>query len=564
MINPIQSAKQEIQALIHAAALAAHQAGQLPHLLTQAYTIDIPADKQHGDFAVNAAMQHAKTMRMAPRKIAEILVERLDLSSSYFDKVEIAGPGFINFYTGQKWLADVIAAVFAAADRYGRTDLGKDKKVMVEFVSANPTGPMHMGNARGGALGDCLASCLDWAGYQVTREFYINDAGNQIEKFVNSLEARYQQYLHGEDAVPFPEDGYHGDDIKQRVEEFIRQTKGAYHDAPPEKRQQALLDYALEKNISLMKEDLARYRIHYDVWFRESSLYASGELEQTIALLKEKGYTYEKDGALWYKASSFGAPKDEVLVRANGFPTYFAADIAYHRNKFAVRQFDRVINVWGADHHGHVARMQKALDAIGLDGSKLDVVLMQLVRLMREGEVVRMSKRTGKSIALKDLLEEISVDAARFFFNLRQPGSQMDFDLSLAAKQSSDNPVYYVQYAYVRICSILRKMADQGVVLASLDDVDLSLLVSEAEIDLIKWIAAFPEQINAAAEHYDPARITRYVIDLATLFHKFYTVDRIQTTDPALTRARLALCVSVKTVIANIFTILNISAPEQM
>ena len=436
--------------------------------------------------------------------------------------------------------------------------------MMVEFVSANPTGPMHMGNARGGALGDCLAAVLDWAGYDVTREFYVNDAGNQIEKFGKSLEARYLQIYQGEEAVPFPEDGYHGEDIKIRAQEFADIHGDAYVDAEEKERRNALVAYALPKNIEGLKTDLEKYRITYDVWFRESTLHESGAIDDIVKTLSEKGLTYEKDGAIWYKATAYGGEKDEVLIRANGNPTYFAADIAYHYNKFAVRGFDRVINVWGADHHGHVARLKGAMDAIGLNGNRLDIVLMQLVRLTRDGEVVRMSKRTGKAITLTDLLDEVPIDAARFLFNMREPGSQMEFDLGLAVEQSSQNPVYYVQYAHARICSILKNLAAEGISPKERQLDDLLCFTQPEEIELIRHMAIYPSEILESARTYDPARITRYVIELANKFHKFYNACRVKGEAEDVMQARLALCLATRTVIRNVLTMLKINVPETM
>jgi len=430
-------------------------------------------------------------------------------------------------------------------------------------VSANPTGPMHMGNARGGALGDCLASVLDAAGYDVWREFYVNDAGNQIEKFGLSLDVRYQQHFRGEDAVELPEDAYHGDDIREHAENFAAIYGDKYLDAPEAERRAALVQYALPLNIEKMHRDLEKYRIVYDEWFRESVLHNDGELKATIDLLTEKGMTYEKDGALWYKASEHGGEKDEVLVRANGNPTYFAADIAYHRNKFA-RGFDTCIDVWGADHHGHVARMKGAMDAVGLDGSRLHVVLLQLVRLMQNGEVVRMSKRSGKAIQLADLLDEVPVDAARFFFNLREAGSQMDFDLGLAVEQSSSNPVYYVQYAHARICSIFKNLQADGVTPRACTAQELARLTEPAEKELIRHIAAYTGEIIEAARDYDPARITRYCMDLAGLFHKFYNSCRVKGEEEPLMQARLALCEATRTTLRNALSMLKIAAPETM
>ncbi len=527
------------------------------------FIVEIPGDTSHGDFATNAAMVFARAFRMAPRKIAEVLTQNMVLDG-YLDRVEIAGPGFINFFVSPQYYADVLLDVAGKGDDYGRSDYGKGEKVMVEFVSANPTGPMHIGNARGGALGDVLASVLDMAGYSAYREFYVNDAGNQIEKFGMSLEARYLQIFKGEDQIPFPEDGYHGADIKERAQQFADLEGDKYVDLPSEQRRQALVAFALPKNVEGLRTDLGRYRIQYDNWFHESLLHEDGELKSTIQLMKDKGLTYEKEGALWYKATEHGGEKDEVLIRQNGNPTYFAADIAYHYNKFAVRGFDRCINVWGADHHGPVARLKGALDAIGLDGSKLDIVLMQLVHLMQDGEPVRVSKRTGKSITLSTLLDEIPVDAARFFFNMREANTQMDFDLTLAVEQSSQNPVYYVQYAHARICSILKNLAAEGITPRACSQEELTLLNTPEELELIRHLASLTGTIVDAAKAYDPARITRYVTDLATLFHKFYNSCRVKGENEPLMQARLSLCLAVRQVVANILKMLKISAPEVM
>ena len=563
MSKIVQQATDQLRTLIIEAVGRAVAAGKLPAEPIPDFTIEVPADRAHGDWAANAAMVSARAFRMAPRKIAEAIGENLSLDGSYFEKFEIAGPGFLNFFLGRTFYSEVLRDVRRLGDSYGRSDFGGGKKVMVEFVSANPTGPMHMGNARGGALGDCLAAVLDAAGYDVWREFYVNDAGNQIEKFGVSLEARYLQIFQGEDAVPFPEDGYHGDDIRERAQEFADENGDRYVDADPAERRKALVGYALPRNIARMKADLEKYRIQYDRWFLESDLHKDGEVRAVVDLLREKGMTYEQDGATWYRATQFGAEKDEVLIRQNGNPTYFAADIAYHRNKFN-RGFDRCIDVWGADHHGHVARMKGAMNAIGLDGSKLDVVLMQLVNLMKDGQPVRMSKRTGKAIQLADLLDEVSVDAARFLFNMREATSAMDFDLDLAVKQDSQNPVYYVQYAHARICSILKALAAEGITPRECTDEELALLTAPEEIELIRHISAYTGEIIGAAKDYDPARITRYVITLANLFHKFYNACRVKGAEPPLAAARLELCTASATVIRNVLSMFKINAPTSM
>ena len=559
----INNAKNEIRELIKKSVDTAVRNGQLADAPLPDFTVEIPADRQHGDFAANAAMVSARAFHTAPRKIAEAIVENISGDSKYIEKCEIAGPGFINFFLNDSFYADIVADVLDKGEDYGRAGRNGER-VLVEFVSANPTGPMHIGNARGRALGDCLAAVLDCAGYDVEREFYVNDAGNQIEKFGKSLEARYLQLYLGEDKIEFPEDGYHGADIIDRAKEFAAINGDRFVEADSAERQKALIDYALPKNIEGLRTDLARYRIKYDTWFFESTLHNDGELKETIDILTQKGLTYEKEGALWYSATRFGAEKDEVLIRANGNPTYFAADIAYHRNKFQLRGFDRCINIWGADHHGHVARLKGAMDAIGLDGSKLEILLMQLVHLIKNGETVRVSKRTGKAITLSDLLDDVPVDASRFFFNLREPGSQIDFDLDLAVEQSSQNPVYYVQYAYARICSIVKNLAAEGISPRACTREELELLNTSEERELIRFIGEYSEQILSAAKGNNPSAVTRYCIDLATLFHKFYNARRVKCDDEPLMQSRLSLCLATRQVIGNILHMFNIDTPEVM
>ncbi len=525
--------------------------------------LEVPKDKSHGDFACNIAMVLAKQLRTAPRVIADAVVKNISVGGN-IKEVTVAGAGFINFYLSPSWLYDTMGAIEEQGENYGKIDLGKGKKVMVEFVSANPTGPMHMGNARGGALGDCLASVLEYAGYDVTREFYVNDAGNQIEKFGKSLSARYIQELRGEDAVQFPEDGYQGNDIREHARAFIEIHGDKYLNTSEEERKQALVDYALEKNVDALKRDLEKYRIVYDVWFRESKLHEDGEVTAAIERLKEKGYTYEEDGAVWLDCEKMGLEKNEVLVRQNGIPTYFAADIAYHINKLETRKYDWAINVWGADHHGHVARMKNALSAAGLDSDRLDVVLMQLVRLMQDGEIVRMSKRTGKAITLNDLLEDVSIDAARFFFNMRGAGSHLDFDLGLAKEQSNDNPVFYVQYAHARICGILRLLEQEGVSVPKYSEIKPELLTDETELDLLKKLSDLPEEIKVSAQTLEPAKLTRYVMELATCFHAFYNACHVNVEDEELRKARVKLIDCTRSVIAGVLKMLKITAPEKM
>ena len=579
MPNMIQNAKDSISQILNAAYQKAAEKGELPSGAALSGTVEIPKGSANGDFAANHAMAGAKALHMAPRKIAEALIANADLADTWFASVEVAGPGFINFRLADRWYADVLQAVTREGADYGRSDIGHGQKVMVEFVSANPTGPMHMGNARGGVLGDALASVLDRAGYQVWREFYVNDAGNQIEKFANSIDARYQQLLLGEDQVAFPEDGYHGDDIKDLAKLFYEANGDKYLTVPVAERHQAMAEFGLQRNIPKMQEDLRRYGIEYDQWFFESELHESGYVAESVQKLTDRGYTYEKDGALWLKTSQILTEqllkagkkqeeidklelKDDVLRRANGFYTYFAADIAYHRNKLEKRGFDKVINVWGADHHGHVARLKGAMDALGLDGEhRLDIVLMQLVKLTRNGEVVRMSKRTGKAISLTDLLDEIPVDAARYFFNSR-PESPVEFDLELAIRQDSENPVYYVQYAHARICTLLAALAAEGHTVPA--SADAALLSTPEEKELIKQLAALPEEIRLAARDYDPSRINRYVTELAARFHRFYTVCRIKGAESDVQAARLLLADCVRRVIAVSLGIIGVTAPEKM
>ena len=559
----IESLREELKGIIDAAIKAAVKDGELEGVGEYEINLEEPRDKNNGDYSTNIAMMLTRQLRKPPRVIADAIVKNIDVSGK-ISKCEVAGAGFINFYLDDSWLYPVINAVETQQGDYGKSDMGKGQKYMVEFVSANPTGPMHMGNARGGALGDCLAELLSWAGYDVTREFYINDAGNQIEKFANSLNARYLQLYLGEDKVEFPEDGYQGIDIVEHAKAFSEINGDKYVNTDEQERKDALVAYALEKNIVALKSDLEKYRINYDVWFRESELHNSNAVAEVVEMFKKSGHTYEADGALWFKATDFGEEKDDVLVRANGIPTYFAADVAYHRNKIEQRGFDKAIDIWGADHYGHVARMKKALDAIGIDSNKLDVIIMQLVRLTQDGEIVRMSKRTGKAVTLSDLLEDTSVDAARFFFNMRQADSHMVFDLDLAVAQTSENPVYYVQYAHARMCSIISVLSEEGVCVKKADELDLSLLKEPQEKELLKKLCDLPEEIKSAALVYEPSRLTRYCIDLASLFHAFYNSCHVRQEDRALMETRLKLVDTVRIVLKNVLSMLSIDAPERM
>lgn len=576
----VNNVRNQLFDVINKAVAKLVESGDLPAGEMREYKTEVPADRQNGDFSANVAMVNSKVWSMPPRKSAELIAGKIDLAGTYFENVTVAGPGFMNFYLSDRYYSDILTDILKKGDEYGKSDFGKGEKVLVEFVSANPTGPMHMGNARGGALGDCLAAVLDYAGYDVSREFYINDAGNQIDKFGLSLDVRYRQHFLGEDAVELPDDSYHGEDIKVLAEEFAAEYGDEFLTKDESTRRKALVDFALPKNIAGMKAAMEKYRIVYDTWFNESILHNDGEVKDTIDEMTARGLTYEKDGALWYKNIQVQTEilkaqgksdeeiekldlKDDVLVRANGNPTYFAADIAYHRNKIK-RGFTKNIDVWGADHHGHVARMKGALEALGLGGDKLDVVLMQLVRLTRGGEAVRMSKRTGKAITLVDLLDEIPIDAVRFLFNMREAGSQMEFDLDLAVEQSSQNPVYYCQYAHARICSILRKLEADGVSVGEAPATELDLLKAPEERELIRHLSSLTDEIIISARNYDPARITRYCIELATLFHKFYNACRVNVDDEALRRARIHLCLCVKSVLKNVLTMMKITVPDSM
>lgn len=563
MSKIVKKTEIELKNIIEQAVKKAVSNGALPEAEMPQFNIEKPANKDNGDYSTNVAMAGARAFKKAPRMIAEDIASCIDLDGTAFERVEIAGPGFMNFFLSQQFYSDVLKDVFSCGKDYGKSDYGQGKRVLVEFVSANPTGPMHIGNARGGAIGDCLASVLDWAGFSVNREFYVNDAGNQIEKFATSLEVRYLQ--HYDPSIELPEDAYHGQDIVEHAENFIKEYGDKYVNADSKERRKALVDFALPKNIAGLERDLGRYRITYDKWFRESTLHNDGSVQRVIDALKEKGVTYEQDGALWFKASEYGNDKDIVLVRANGLPTYIVPDIAYHYNKLVTRGYDKAIDVLGADHHGYVPRMKAALTALGLDASRLDCVIMQMVRLVREGETIKLSKRSGKAITLNTLIDEVPLDAARFFFNLREPNSHFDFDLELAAKQSSENPVYYVQYAHARICSIIKKAQEQGVELKTPSDDELALLNSKEEKDLIRHLSSLTDEIVAAAKSYDPAKITHYVIELATLFHKFYNAQRVMLDDnEGLMQARLFLCKAVKDTIYNILTMLKITAPKVM
>lgn len=553
--------KAEIKEMILAAAGKAVASGQFAADPLPGFTIESPADRAHGDFAVNAAMVWARALHMAPRAIAEVLLQGME-PNSLITKVEIAGPGFINFYLSNAYYAAVLQAIFSAGSSYGRSNYGKGKTVLVEFVSANPTGPMHIGNARGGALGDGIAAAYDWAGYAVSREFYVNDAGNQINKFKISLEARYLQLFDA--SVEIPEDAYLGEDITAHARAFAELHGDKYVHTTAEERQNALCDFALPKNIAKLKSDLEKYRITYDCWYLESSLHESGRVAEIIEKLKQTGYTYEQEGALWLRSTELGDEKDRVLVRANGVPTYLVPDIAYHYDKLVTRNFDLAIDVLGADHHGYIARMMAALTALGAPADRLKMVIMQMVRLIKNGETYKLSKRSGKAVTLETLLDEVPIDAARYIFNSKEPNTHLEFDLDLAVEQSSQNPVYYVQYAHARICSILRNLSAEGIEPADCTTEQLCLLTQPAERELIVHLSALPQTIVNAALNFDPAIITKFAYDLASLFHRFYNSCRVKGEQADLMQARLALCVATKITLANVLSLLKITAPEQM
>ncbi len=558
----VNEAKNQIEKMLIDAANTAIKNGDLCPADLSPFKVEVPSDRKNGDYAVNAAMVWSRNFKLAPRAIAEKLMANVNFEGTIIEKYEIAGPGFINLFLSDKYYADIVSDVITKGADYGKSNYGEGKKVLVEFVSANPTGPMHIGNARGGALGDCLAAVLSAAGYYTEREFYINDAGNQINKFGLSLDLRYQQIY--ADGIEMPEDSYHGEDIIAHAKAFAEINGDKYMSEDEVTRRKALVEFALPKNIQGLQDDLRKYRIEYNTWFKESTLHNNGEAARIIDLLKASGHTYEQEGALWFKATDFGCDKDFVLVRANGVPTYVVPDIAYHYNKLEVRKFDKAIDILGADHHGYVPRLKAALTALGVDADRLDVVLMQMVRLVRDGEVIKASKRSGKAITLVTLLDEVPIDAARFFFNLREPNSHFDFDLDLAVTESNSNPVFYVQYAYARICSILRNLAEDSVIRRECTTKELSLLTAPEERELIIHISALTNEIVQSAKTYDPARITHYVNELATKFHKFYAACRVKGDDEALTQARLNLCYATGVVIKNVLDMLKITAPEKM
>ncbi|MCI9552138.1 MAG: arginine--tRNA ligase [Acutalibacter sp.] len=561
MSQIVETAKSQLRQAIAAAIESAVRSGQLPQAEPPAVALEVPADRAHGDWSCNAAMAGARAFHAAPRKIAEAIQANLDLSGSYFEKCEIAGPGFLNFTYHPRFYGEILQDIARLGAEYGKSGFGGGRRVLVEYVSANPTGPMHIGNARGGVLGDALSAVLEAAGYQVEREFYVNDAGNQVNRYGLSIEARYMQLFQPE--FPFPEDGYLGADVVENAQAFAEKYGDQYVNCPGEERRAALVGFAIPKNIQVLHDDLLRYRVEYDNWFHESTLHESGAVGRVVELLKEKGVTYEKDGALWFKGSEFGSD-DFVLVRSNGVPTYVVPDIAYHYNKLVTRNFDLAINVLGADHHGYVPRLRGAVAALGVDASRLEVVLMQMVNLVRDGQAVKLSKRSGKAITMATLLDEVPVDAARFLFNSYEPNTKIDFDLDLAVKQDAQNPVYYVQYAHARICSILRNLEADGIRPRPCTAEELALLTTPEEIELIRLLSAYTGEVAGAARALDPARITRYVVNVSTLFHKFYNACRVKGSEEPLAAARLMVCTGAKTVLENALALFKVTAPDIM
>lgn len=558
LLNIIEETQSALRQGVAAACAQAMAAGTLPEAALPDFVIETPKDEKNGDFSTNLAMQLTRILRQNPRKIAEAIVGGIDLPG-LVERVEIAGPGFINFYLVPGWLNRVLPAIQEEDADYGKSNAGGGERVQVEFVSANPTGLLHMGNARGGALGDTLAAVLNEAGYVCDKEYYINDAGNQVENLGKSVEARYFELL-GRDDYQIPEDGYHGKDIIATAQRLLDEKGESLVDLPEAERRELMKNYALKEKVAGIQGSLENFGVVFDNWFSEQSLHDAGSVHEVVDILREKGYVYEKDGAQWLRATDWGEEKDEVLVRSNGTPTYFAADIAYHRDKFE-RGYKRLINIWGADHHGHVARLKGAMTALGYDGDDITVILMQLVRLYRGGEIVKMSKRSGKYVTLDELIEEVGKEAARFFFIMRSPDSALDFDLDLAKAESSDNPVYYVQYAHARICSILSVAGGKTPQAA---DVDLSLLTEENERVLIRKLAEWPQEVADAARELAPYHLAYYAKELANAFHSFYNSCKVLTDDAALRDARLALVDCTRITLRNVLTLLGLSAPERM
>ena len=519
--------------------------------------LTVPPKKEFGDFASNFAMQSARALRCNPRVLAQYIVENLDCP--YVKKAEIAGPGFINFYLNPDWVYDMLARIVEAGENYGNLPKASDEKIQLEYVSANPTGPLHVGHGRGAAVGSALANLLKAAGYDVEQEYYINDAGNQMNNLARSVNARYLELLGKE--IEFPEDGYHGHDIIDTAQRIINKYGDRFLQMEEAERLEEFKTIAYQEKLAALKEDLERFNVRFDVWFSEKTLHEANKIKEACERLLEKGYMYEQDGALWLKSTAFGDDKDRVVIRDNGVPTYFAADIAYHANKFG-RGFDRVINLWGADHHGYIARMKAAMQCMGYQPEQLEILILQMVRLLRDGQEVKMSKRTGQSVTLNELIDEVGTDAARFFFVMRSIDSQLDFDLDLAKKKSNDNPVFYVQYAHARICSIMRQVAEAGIEVQGKGD--YKLLTEPVEVDLIKKLGEYPEMLATAAKERAVQQVAHYVYDLAGLFHSAYNQCRILGVNEELQQARLAMVMAVGHVVRHALSILGVSAPEKM
>ncbi|MBR2182036.1 MAG: arginine--tRNA ligase [Acidaminococcaceae bacterium] len=519
--------------------------------------LTVPPKKEFGDFATNFAMQSARALCCNPRVLAQYIVEHLDCA--YVNKMEIAGPGFLNFYLNPDWVYDMLAHIVEAGENYGNLPKASDEKIQVEYVSANPTGPLHVGHGRGAAVGSALSNLLKAAGYDVEQEYYINDAGNQMNNLARSVNARYLELL-GQ-PCEFPDDGYHGHDIIDTAQRIINKYGDRFLQMEEAERLEEFKTIAYQEKLAALREDLERFNVHFDVWFSEKTLHEANKINEACDYLLEKGYMERRDGALWLKSTEFGDDKDRVVIRDNGVPTYFAADIAYHTNKFN-RGFDRVINLWGADHHGYIARMKAAMQCMGFKPEQLEILVLQMVRLLRDGQEVKMSKRTGQSVTLNELIDEVGTDAARFFFVMRSIDSQLDFDLDLAVKKSNDNPVFYVQYAHARICSIMRQVAEAGITVRGTGN--YKLLTEPVEVDLIKKLGGYPEMLAEAAKERAVQQVAHYVYDLAGLFHSAYNQCRILGVNEELQQARLAMVMAVGHVIRHALSILGVSAPEKM
>ncbi len=548
-----------LQTAVEKAAKAAMAAGKLPQGELPEILLEVPPQKEFGDFASNFAMQAARSLKTNPRSIAQAIVE--ELREDWLEKVEIAGPGFLNFYLNPRWVHELLAGILAQGDRYGSTKHGAGQRIQVEFVSANPTGPLHVGHGRGAAVGSALVNLLRAAGYDVASEYYINDAGNQIDNLALSVEARYLELL-GQ-TVEFPADGYHGEDIVDTARRIVEHHGDRFLKLSVAERREQFKEIALQEKLAALKEDLAAFNVQFDHWFSERTLHEADAIQSACKALREKGYLYEQDGAQWLKSTAYGDDKDRVVIRDNGVPTYLAADIAYHRNKME-RGFEQLINIWGADHHGYICRVKAAIASFGYRPEQLEVLILQMVSLFRDGELVKMSKRTGQSVTLTELMEEVGTDAARFFFIMRSIDSQLDFDLNLAKSRTNENPVYYIQYAHARICSIFRQAEEAGVDTTDLSAAELSLLSSQWEVDLIKKLGEYPEEISQAAAERAPHRIARYVHDLAGQFHTFYNQCRIVGVEAELQTARLALAKGVQSAIRHALAVLGVSAPDRM